>query len=545
MLAPLDSALLHTLLTPLILTTISAFGAALQKKRALAYALVLAAFALVGAVLHTAAMDPPDSDHIAALEALGIVDLSDPVRIAGVLAEHPDRRPGMLLLEIDLERIGLGGKEMRTSGKARLTIYLSGEWGEKVLPFRAGDRVGFIARLRRPEPTGNPGGFDYPLWLRRQGITHVGHLKSPASLEIISRGHGLPFSSQLSSLRAALDRRIRLDFSAKDSLDQKGALLRAMLLGQRGMVSKETNRLLRRTGLLHVLAISGLHVWLLGAAVYLLLRAAMLPPRAVNLLTILALAAYWALAGGRASAARACLVAIVFLAGRLFYRKPNNVNSLAFAAFAVLLFSPGELYQAGFQFTFAAAFSLTLLYRPVHRLLEPLGVIGKILALSVAAVAGTLPLAAYYFNIVTLHGALTTVMLLPVMTLVIFLGFIYLAVASIFPPLGGILSAFVGFLLGVSLEGAALFDKILPAAFWLPTPPLWLVAVYYAAFLLWPLLGRLTERHVTPALPLAAAMILLLLNPFTAPPPVSSACTPSTSARANRCCWKHPTARPR
>ena len=517
MLAPLGFAPLHTLLTPLILTTVAALGAALWRKSSLAFAFALVAFGLAGAALHTAAMNPPDGGHIANLEDRGAIDLSAPLRITGVLAGHPDRRPGRLMLEVDLERLGDGAAERRTEGRARITIYLSGRWGERVLPFRSGDRVDFIAELRRPDPPRNPGGFDYRLWLRRKGITHVGYLKSPAAMRILSRGHGLPLASQLSSLRASLDLRIRTDFSIKDALDQKGALLRAMLLGQRGMVSEETNRLLRRTGLLHVLAISGLHVWLLGAAVFLLLRAAMLPPRAVTLLTIIALACYWALAGGRASAARASLVAIVFLAGRLFHRKTNNVNNLAFAAFAVLLVSPGELYQAGFQFTFAAALSLSLLYRPVQRLLEPLGAFGKMLALSVAAVAGTLPLAALNFNIVTLHGALTTVLLLPLMTLVIFFGFIYLAVASILPAVGGILAALVGFLLGISLEGAGLFDKVLPVAVWLPTPPIWLVTVYYAAFLLWPLLGRLTERRVAPALPLAAAIILLLLNPFNRP----------------------------
>jgi len=462
-------------------------------------------------------MAPSSPRHLLALEKRGLIDTEHPLRLTGVLTAQPDRRPDRLMLELAVEEIQRSGRRHPAEGKVRITVRLSSAWQERSLPFRVGDRVQFPTKLRRPDPPGNPGGFNYRLWLSRRGISHVGSVKSPIAVEIISRGGGIPGAAQVSSLRSALGERVRHDFSPAGALSQRGALLQAMLLGQRGEISEETKRLLRRTGLLHIIAISGLHVWLLGLIVFLLLRFMRLPDRLVTLATLTAILAYWALAGGRSSAGRASLVAIIFLLGRLFYRIPNILNNLAFAAFVILLFAPTELYSAGFQFTFAAAISISLIFPVLNELFKPVGRVGQVMAVSLAAVFGTLPLTSTYFNIVTLHGALTTSLLIPAMTLLILLGFVYIVIASLLPFTAGFLAGIVGFLLGITLEAASLFDNVLPAALRLPAPPVWLVAAYYGAYLLITVLAKRTERRITPLLPFAAMLTLVVWNPFAGP----------------------------
>jgi competence protein ComEC len=518
LLAPLDSAGLLQLKIALLLTTAAALGAALWGRRTSALLFIMISFALSGAALHTSAVTSADPHHLANLIRSNEFDFSQPVRITGILAHHPDRRPNLLQLDLAVERIEQAHKSQTARGGLLVNVHLSAAWNERALPFRTGDRVQLIAQINLPRPPGNPGGFAYDLYLLRNGITAIAHVKSPLAVRILSRGHGLPGAAQISSLRAALMGTVERDFSPTGQLSQRGALLQAMLLGQRGMISDETKHLLQRTGLLHIIAISGLHVWLLGFVVFMALRSARLSDRWVSLLTIAAIAFYWVLAGGRSSAGRACLVAIVFLAGRFFYRRADLINNLAFAALVILVVTPTELFSPAFQLTFSAALSICLLYPPLNRLLGPLGWIGSALAVSFAALFGTFPLSAMYFNIATLHGAITTSLLIPAITLVIFIGFLYLLLAFLFPFSAGLLAGLVDFLLGITLEAASLFDRALPAAIRLPSPPPWLAVAYYLALLAVPFLAAKTKRTFTPFLPLLILLVLLVWNPFIGPP---------------------------
>lgn len=515
---PPDASLLANLRTALLLTAAAAAGAALWGRRSIALLFILASFAAAGAILHTAAVTFRDPAHIVNLERSGGIDTARTLRLTGVIAAQPERRPDRLQIEVGIEELQQDGRTTVAAGRVLLNLHTTFAWSARDLPFRAGDRVRLVARLRVPRRPGNPGGFEYDVYLRRRGITHTGHLKSPLAVEILTQGHGPPGAAWLSSLRAALQARIMRDFSAMGGVSQRGALLQAMLLGQRGMISDETKHLLRRTGLFHIIAISGLHVWLLGFIVFIALRAVRLPDRAVALLTIAALALYWALAGGRSSASRACLVAIVFLLGRVFYRKADMINNLAFAAFLILAFAPTELYSLGFQLTFSAALSICLLYPVLNDLFEPLGWIGKAFAVSFAALFGTLPLSAAHFNIVTLHGGLTTTLLIPAITLLLILGFFYLLISGLLPFTAGLLSSILDFLIGVTLEAARLFDRLLPAAVRIPAPPTWLIIVYYAALLTATLLALRTKRRLVPLLPFLVVLALLVWNPFVGPP---------------------------
>jgi competence protein ComEC len=526
--APLDHQQQRNLATGMVLTTSAALGAALWKRRAVALAFAVSAFAIAGAALQSAAMDPGAADHLGRLEESGALLSEKLLELGGVIGRHPDRRPDALNLVLDVESIAQGGRVTGASGSVLVRIKLSTEWTDRELPFRTGDRVRLLTELRRPDPPGNPGGFDYPAFLRRQGITHIGAVKSPLALEIEARGLGFPGASAISSLRAALERQIRKFFSEEGVPTQRGALLAAMLIGNREMISPDTERLLRRCGLLHIVAISGYHVWVLTLICFLLLRVAGVPDRWASLATIIIIACYWTVSGGRSSAGRACLVGIIFLLGRVFYKRPNTINSLAFAAFVLLVAVPTELYAAGFQLTFAAAFCIALLYGPLVRLLRRLGRIAPVPAVSLAAQMGVLPLTAFYFKTITLHSFITTTLLVPAVSLIIILGFLFLMIAAVFPPAAQAAAWVISTILEMTLNAARLFDVILPFWIRIPPPHLWLVAVYFAALALWLTAERtkLKDRlpampyglqALLPVIPVLAAAALLVTNPFVSP----------------------------
>ncbi len=521
LLSPLDPAQAGTLRVGTILVAACALGAALWGRRSLAFIFALAAFALCGAALHSAAMAPGSPDRLPRLESAGELRLDRLIELEGVVRGHPERRPDLVKLTLDVERISQSGTSREAEGGILVTVYLSERWQERELPFRAGDRVRMLTRLKKPRRPGNPGGFDYAGYLRLRGITHICSLKSPMAVEILGRGCGLPGSSLFSSLRATLGGQVRRHFARHGVLSQRGALLEAMLIGNRGMISQETKNLLRRLGLLHVIAISGYHVWALSLICFLLLRSARIPDRWASVVTIVVISFYWAVAGGRSSAGRACLVGIVFLLGRVFDKRSNSVNNLAFAACCILAVAPTELYNVGFHLTFAAALSITLLYKPLNRLFRPLGWAGSLLAISVAAKLGVMPIVALNFNTVTLHGIVTNALLVPVLGLIIILGFLFLFAAAALPALGWLLAVLVSFLLGLTLEVIRLLDALLPLAIHVPEPPLWLLVAYYVSLPLWLALIRKAEavaKIVVRAAPAVVAAALISVNPFVVAP---------------------------
>lgn len=526
--APLKHELQESLNTALVLTFLATFGATLWGRPRIALAFALLTFALSGAALHNSFMAPGNPKHLTRVSGEGRFDFAQTTEITGVVDRHPERYPDKINLVVEVDKLRQKGRTRETTGKVLIRVHLSDRWLRQTLPFRTGDRVRLFAKLRKPDPPGNPGGFDYPEYLRRQGIVYTGSVGSPAAVEICRRGLGLPGASQVSSLRAALEKQIRRHFSSAGHLSQQGALLQAMILGNRGEISQNTKRLLRRCGLLHIIAISGYHVWVLTLIVFFLLRLSKVPDRWASVVTILVVAVYWTISGGRSSAGRACLVGIIFLLGRVFYKRPVTINSLALAAFAILALSPAELYSAGFQLTFAAAFSIALLYRPLVQVFSRIGWLAPVVAVALAAQIGVLPLTAFHFNIITPHSVLTSTLLIPAVSLTIILGFFYLFLALVFPIAGGIIGGVVALLLGVTLYSTRFFDTALPLAIRGPAPPIWLLTGYYAGLLLWIAVDgtRLKDKLpalpfrvqvILPLLPLTTTAILLILNPFSSP----------------------------
>lgn len=232
---------------------------------------------------------------------------------------------------------------------------------------------------------------------------------------------------------------------------ERAAVLNAILLGDKRAMPAETLQDFERTGTIHILATAGLHVGVVLLMAFGALRALRVPPRSASLLTMLALALYATMAGGRPAVVRACLVAIVALGGPLFEREPDGATSLAAAALAILAFSPASLLDAGFQLSFATVITILLALpileravegRPKRRrargpsLLRRAGrwLLG-IALLSAAAQLGAAPLVAYYFGQFSIVGVFANVLVVPALFVVIPCGSAAAGIGLISPAL--------------------------------------------------------------------------------------------------------------
>ena len=213
-----------------------------------------------------------------------------------------------------------------------------------------GDHLEVEGVFRQPKGRRNPGGFDYRAYLARRQVFGTFYP---------NRHHEISptYQARLSPLRWA-ERLRRLVEVTIDRLYHEhpdhAHILKGMLLGKRSGLPDSTLDVFRNTGSLHVLAVSGLHVGLITALCFLSFSLLGLPRKTVCLLTISSVILYACLVGFRPSVLRASFMAILFLIAQIIDRDADLINLLAFAALVLLLINPAQLWDVGFQLSFAA-----------------------------------------------------------------------------------------------------------------------------------------------------------------------------------------------
>jgi ComEC/Rec2-related protein len=245
----------------------------------------------------------------------------------------------------------------------------------------------------------------------------------------------------------------------RELFGERAAIYTAILLGQRGEVPEELYADMRRTGTLHLLAVSGLHVGVLVAFLFLLMRLVHIPRKLILPLLAIMLCFYIALVGPRPSIIRASVMSLAVAAGFAFERKVLALNSLAIAALGLILIQPSQILSVGFQLSFAAAFGIIIAAAGIKETLQSKHkLVRKIpkkltrwillpLALSAAATLATMPILAANFHRITLAPILANLPVIPLVSLILPLGLVALLLSLVWFPLGQIVGFAVSGLL--------------------------------------------------------------------------------------------------
>lgn len=308
---------------------------------------------------------------------------------------------------------------------------------------RPGDAVSLFAILNPPPGPLIPGGYDAARTAWFQGIGGMGFVPGEIQkIEAEPEGTRLKLILWINTLRGHLTRTIH-DAVAPvfQDGDALGGFAAAMVTGQQAYIPDAFIGAMRDSGLAHILSISGVHMAVVGGAVFFALRYAMAlwPWLALRIsikklaagLSIAAVLAYLALSGAPAPAVRSAVVAIVAFAAILCDRRALSLHSLAIAAFVVMLLTPEAVVQPGFQMSFAATAALLAMaevhHAPIRELKVPWwvraiqsGIQGLWLSLQVSlvATAATTPFAVAYFSRVSLYGLLSNLFEAPITAVV-------------------------------------------------------------------------------------------------------------------------------
>lgn len=342
----------------------------------------------------------------------------------------------------------------------------------------AGDRVVLRGRLRLADEARNPGDFDYRAYLLASGIGALFYCSDSTPARLFSEPGGRALVRVSHAARVWLQAQI-----AAFASGQAAALINGMLLGETGELDAEVLEDFARTGLIHILSISGLHVGFIALLLMLAAGLLRIPKRRQGAIVIVALWCYAYLTGMRPPIVRATAMASVILSGRIFERETNLANNLCVAALFILLWQPLQLFQIGFQLSFAAVAGLTYLYKPalfaftrlVRTRRRTLRWAVALLAASLAAQLATLPMVALAYGRVPAAALWGNLVVLPLSFLVI----ANAALACFFSPL----SAFAQQAYGAVAGGAA--TLMITFTKWLATLPwAYVEGVHFPPFLL-------------------------------------------------------------
>jgi competence protein ComEC len=485
-----------------------------RRKNAAVLVLILLAVFFLGALRTSHSHASFNGNPLRTLQLDGYVD------IEGRLFRSPARYADGTHLFLKTEKIIRGRATIPVRGNLRIAVAGNDRPGPADLRrLLAGDKIRVSARLVHRPGYRN---FD-PSFLERyqeiRGIHGFAFSKSGLLVERLASGTSFSLRHLASSLRRRFLDNIESSFPDQTTggLSESGSILEALLLGERGRLDPETSLSLQASGLFHLIAISGAHIAVFSFLLFWFLRLVRLGRRPATILLIFFLIFYATLVEGRASVLRAVIMTVLFLVGKLLWRDVRLLNTVSLSAFVLLLWNPASLWDAGFQLTFAATLSLILFVPPLLRHLPKLPLhLSGLVAVSLAAYLGATPILASAFHRVSFSGLILNLAAVPLMSLIMAGGYIFLPLSVLHPPLGLWLGAALDILIKAFLSVARLWEEVPFLSYRLPAPPAWLV-VLYVLLLLSLLLPRRFKFQKTVLLGFfLAVFVALVIYPFPA-----------------------------
>lgn len=383
--------------------------------------------------------------------------------------------------------------DFSVSGLMSLTVM-----GIRAQDCSPGDWIRFAASLRPVRNFKTPGAFDQETWWAIRGVKIRGFVNHPLRFSLV--GHSRR-SSDMSLLRYWLEsgrRTIMLGIDRCLDGPARGIAM-ALLLGERAWLSKDLKEAFARAGIGHLLAVSGIHMALAALLIGGLTRALLLRSEWITLrfpvkkiatsLALIGAVTYAGLAGFSPSAVRAMVMILAFGVAFLIDRPQTSLNSLALAAWALLIFNPLYLFGISFQLSFMAVFFLIMFSSYLRSVPEKkkrdgqghfwIYIRGFILVTLIATLA-TAPFVVWHFQRVCLVGLLTNLLVVPVTSLVILPGLLLgVILLPLFPELTSGIWQGVGWLLDYLVDFIQFVSGWSWSAIWVPRPSILQVSLFY------------------------------------------------------------------
>lgn len=351
------------------------------------------------------------------------------------------------------------------SGKTRpinkkVVLYLTHDSLNSQL--KRGDKLLFYGQVKKPHNNGNPEEFDYSAFLTHQGISGTAFINN-------DQWQVIGYDSTRTLQQITLDYRSKLLEKIK-TLGFTGdeyTVLSALVLGYQDELSQEIKESYSISGVSHVLSLSGLHIGFLYLLLNFLLAFANKQKVALISKQLIIICILWAFAfltGLLSPVVRSVIMFSLIALSKMRNNQPVTLNTLAIAAFFMLLYNPFYLYDVSFQLSFTAVAGIVIIQPMLHRQIKTTNKISSYIwslsSVSIAAQLITAPIVIYYFSRFSTHFLLSNILVIPLVSIIMYIAVITLSIGFI-PPLQSLLACLLQFSIK-TLNGTVTFVEHLP-----------------------------------------------------------------------------------
>jgi competence protein ComEC len=416
--------------------------------------------------------------------------------------------------------------------KGKILLRLQGPWPEEITP---GDTLAIRVDLKRPDSFRTPGVFDYAQYLARKNIWISGFVRSPLFLHKIEAQQSIIHT--LHYLPEKLRTRIGKQIDEAVPAEQSG-IYRAILIGDRSHVDENTLEIFKGSGTTHILAISGLHMAVIGMLLYagifwflsrsekLLLHFTL--KKWAAFLSLPVLLSYGLLAGMNNPVFRAVIMSSIVIIAICTNRQKSPGTLLAFAALLILTIDPLQLFTVSFQLSFSAIIGILFLLPILKKMFYdstdsptllslPKRIFSWIIAcllVSLVANLASAPIVFYSFNRFSTVGPIANLVIEPLICLwSLTAGFLSIPLIFIKPEISSFLLQVGAIGLDAAMQVALFFSSFSFSTVWLPTPSLWLIFVYFFILIVLAVIGWQKQWPFLFAILALVVCILFMFHP--------------------------------
>lgn len=312
---------------------------------------------------------------------------------------------------------------------------------------KAGDRILMFGKLSEPFEERNPGEFNYKRYLRLHNIYKIFNVTGYDNIEVINSDNLNYFNQKIIYPAREFASKNIDEFIGGD----EGAFLKGLVTGERQDISKKVKEDFVKTGVMHIIAVSGLNVAYIILSVTLILSLFRVPhvPRVITILIFLFF--YCFFTGAPASIIRATVMGSLLLISGIVQRKTNIFNIVGLAVLVILIYDSKQLYDPGFILSFSAVLSMIIIYEKFSKIFlkkindskikykkAVYNILGLILV-TLAAQIGTLPITTYYFEKISFASLAANAVMVPLSNISLAIGFFQIASA----PFSSVISSVI------------------------------------------------------------------------------------------------------
>lgn len=391
------------------------------------------------------------------------------------------------------EKNGRSVLYIKSTEENRSVICYLSEEVSSLQSLKIGYQVIIKGKVRRFEAASNDGQFDVRKYYAGMGISYS---MTNCAYEVMMK-KPWPVRQGLFVIRKKLAHGLDALLSEEDS-----GVLKAMLLGDKSGMTEEIKGLYQRTGIAHIVAVSGLHISLWGMAICRLLKRLRIPLALANFVSFLFVVLYGMMTGSQASAIRSVIMFSLYLLAPVVNRTYDMLTAMMLSAAVLLMFRPAYVFYSGFLLSFGAVSGISLFMPWLTELYSPSANIDDIILkeknnmqkisdqiirfirvsimTSLCVSLFSLPIQLCFFYTFSVYSVFLNLLIAPFVSALMILGMVGAVLGSFLPTLACIPLQICHIILAFYEKLCLFFDRLPLAHPVIAKPEMWKIVVYYA-----------------------------------------------------------------